>query len=72
MQHPEGMRMCPTRTDGESSLIAHQITVPQCQKRQREHFHKCPTCAHYNPRALAAPSLLPSGVERPQPPSRPA
>jgi len=53
-------------------LIAHQITVPQCQKRQREHFHKCPTCSHYNPRALTTPSLLPTGVERAEPPGRPA
>jgi hypothetical protein len=48
---PLGMRLCPTRTDGEASLIAHVITDPQCQTRQREHFHKCPTCVHCNARS---------------------
>jgi hypothetical protein len=48
---PLGMRLCPTRTDGEASLIAHVITDAQCQTRQREHFHKCPTCVHCNARS---------------------
>ena len=53
---PEGMQLCPTRTDGEPALIAHAITLGECQKRQREHFHKCPTCVHYNARAESTPS----------------
>lgn len=57
MQHPDGMRLCPTRTDGETSLIAHQITVNHCQKRQREHFHKCPTCEHHNARSTPTPAF---------------
>lgn len=60
MQNPDGMRSCPTRTDGEAALIAHQISTPQCQQRQREHFHKCPTCVHYNARALSTPTLEPA------------
>lgn len=52
---PLGMRLCPTRTDGEASLIAHVITDAQCQSRQREHFHKCPTCVHWNARSGSAP-----------------
>lgn len=71
MQHPEGMRSCPTRTDGETALIAHQVTVPQCQKRQREHFHKCPICVHFNPRGLDVPSLgVPVAVSAEPPPRR--
>ena len=57
---PPGMHLCPTRTDGETALIAHQITVVECQKRQREHFHKCPTCAHYNARDLLVPPVSPA------------
>ncbi len=57
MEIPEGLRACPTRADGGAALIAHQITLAHCQKRQREHFHKCPTCAHYNPRAVETPAF---------------
>lgn len=64
MENPDGLRSCPTRADGGAALIAHQITLAQCQKRQREHFHKCPTCVHYNPRAVDAPTLdRPAGGE---------
>jgi hypothetical protein len=42
--------MCPTRADAELALIAHWIDEGECQKRQRQHFHKCPTCAHANGR----------------------
>jgi hypothetical protein len=74
MQHPDGMRSCPTRTDGETSLIASQITVAQCQKHQREHFHKCPTCVHYNPRGANVPSLdlAVAVAASAEPPPRPA
>jgi hypothetical protein len=51
------MRLCPTRADGAAALIAHTITLAQCQERQREHFHKCPTCVHHNAAAVAAPAL---------------
>jgi len=53
---PEGMRLCPTRTNGEATIIAHVITETECQKRQREHFHKCPTCIHQNARNGATPA----------------
>ena len=54
-------RICPTRADGLLALIAATIHTSECQKRQREHFHKCPTCVHYNARAITppAPSNLP-------------
>jgi hypothetical protein len=29
-------------------LIAHRITLGECQKRQRENYHKCWTCTHRN------------------------
>jgi hypothetical protein len=36
---------CPSREPDELSLITPQI-IPQtlCDKRQTEHFHKCPRC----------------------------
>ncbi|MCC7011746.1 MAG: hypothetical protein IT454_04210 [Planctomycetes bacterium] len=55
---PEGMRICPTRQDQTESLMTHTISLGECQKRQREHFHKCPTCVHANVRNQPAmPSL---------------
>jgi hypothetical protein len=58
MSTPQGMRLCPTRSDGEASLIAHIIDETECQKRQREHFHKCPTCVHFNARNAPTPAPL--------------
>jgi len=52
------MHLCPTRTNDEPVLIAHMITLTTCQQRQREHFHKCPTCIHNNARNIAAPNGL--------------
>jgi hypothetical protein len=49
-------RICPTRADGLLALMAATIHVSECQRRQREHFHKCPTCVHYNARAITPPS----------------
>jgi len=49
-------RVCPTRADGLLALMTATIDVSACQKRQREHFHKCPTCVHYNARAITPPS----------------
>ena len=40
-----------------AALMTATITLGECQKRQREHFHKCPTCVHYNARAITPPSL---------------
>jgi len=55
-------RVCPTRADGLAALMTANIDISTCQKHQREHFHKCPTCVHYNTRAITppAPSILPS------------
>lgn len=39
-------RQCPTRVNGGDPLIAHSISLPTCRKRQREHYHKCFSCAH--------------------------
>lgn len=67
MQHPpEGMRLCPTRTDLTETLIAHTITLTECQKRQREHFHRCPTCVHQNNRGAEALPKLATIVELPK------
>ncbi len=49
-------RICPTRADGLLALIAATIHTSECQKRQREHFHKCPTCVHHNARAITPPT----------------
>ena len=45
---PRGMRVCPTRPDRDSVLFAHLVNQATCQSRQREHYHKCWTCAHKN------------------------
>lgn len=54
---PAGMNFCPTRVDGQAALMTAAITQGECQKRQREHFHKCPTCVHYNARTISPPTL---------------
>ena len=55
---PAGMHECPTRVDGTNALFAHVISVATCQKRQREHYHKCPTCSFYNARAGLTPAQV--------------
>ena len=60
---PTGMHLCPTRANDEPVLIAHMITFAMCQQRQREHFHKCPTCVHNNERNIAAPMVLASASQ---------
>jgi hypothetical protein len=52
---PAGMRECPTRADGTNALFAHVIGVATCQQRQRQHYHKCPTCSFYNARVGLQP-----------------
>jgi hypothetical protein len=52
------MHLCPTRSNDEPVLIAHMITLATCQQRQREHFHKCPTCVHNNARNITTPGAL--------------
>ena len=44
-------RTCPTRVVPGPPLISHQISPNVCQKRQREYFHKCWTCAFSNRRS---------------------
>jgi predicted ATPase len=56
------MRQCPTRVDDAPVLIAHTITLVECQKRQREHFHRCPTCVHQNARELVT---VPAAIGEP-------
>jgi hypothetical protein len=64
MDHPrEGMRLCPTRFDKEQTLFAHMITTAMCQERQRQHYHKCPTCSHNNVRAALGKQLPSAGKE---------
>ncbi len=41
-------RQCPTRRDGGDALICHWIDPATCQRRQRQHYHKCHTCVHQN------------------------
>ena len=36
--------LCPTRPEGDPSLISHLISRDICEKRQAENFHKCPNC----------------------------
>ncbi len=64
---PADRWLCPTRADGTASLIAHSITRPLCQDRQRLHYHKCATCEHRNGYATngRVTSPTPSGGEAP-------
>jgi len=52
----ENRRQCPTRSDGTHTLIAHWITAAVCLERQRQHYHKCPSCQY---RGLPASAVLP-------------
>ena len=47
---PEDLRDCPTRADGSPTLLAHRVSKPKCQSRQRGMFHKCFSCAWLNAR----------------------
>ena len=63
-----GTHLCPTRVDDHPALVAHRITEAMCQARQREHYHKCPTCVHRNelngtPRPGAVPPAPRAVVE---------
>lgn len=49
-------RLCPTRTSGAHSLIAHWITPATCLERQRRSYHKCFTCQY---QGLSASAVLP-------------
>ena len=60
---PQGMHLCPTRSNDEPVLIAHMITLATCQQRQREYFHKCPTCVHNNARN-GVPASAQNGVAK--------
>jgi hypothetical protein len=50
-------RLCPTRTSGAISLIAHWITPATCLERQRRSYHKCFTCQY---QGLSASTILPA------------
>ena len=50
-------RLCPTRSNGAHTLIAHWITPDTCLARQRQGYHKCFACAY---RGLAAGAVLPA------------
>ena len=39
-------RQCPTRQDGEDTLIAHWITTRTCSDRQHRNYHKCLGCTY--------------------------
>lgn len=47
MAEPQ-LRVCPTRSDGTPALVAHKVDPARCQERQRQHYHKCFTCAWNN------------------------
>jgi hypothetical protein len=41
----DSLRLCPTPVDKRQTLLAHKITVSMCAERQRQGYHKCPTCS---------------------------
>jgi len=55
-------RLCPTRTSGALSLIAHWITPATCLERQRKSYHKCFTCQY---QGLSASAALPPLAKSP-------
>lgn len=68
---PKGMRICPTRSDGEEALFAHVISTSSCQERQRGHFHKCHTCSFRNGAEQPPPGdLIPRPEELPSVPRK--
>ncbi|MBL8695070.1 MAG: hypothetical protein JNJ88_13330 [Planctomycetes bacterium] len=48
LSESQDVRNCPTRGMVGAALIAHRITASECQKRQRELYHKCWTCVFAN------------------------
>jgi hypothetical protein len=70
-------RLCPTRSNGAHSLIAHWITPATCLERQRRNYHKCFSCEYRGLSAqavltpLAKPVLPPALVVGPAPEHRP-
>ena len=40
------LRQCPTIAGKSATLITHSIEGGLCQKRQREHYHKCHRCVY--------------------------
>jgi hypothetical protein len=65
----ENRRLCPTRTSGANTLIAHWITSDVCLALQRRGYHKCFACAY---RGLAAGAVLADAPTRIiEPPAEP-
>jgi len=70
MVHPsdDARRQCPTRGNGPDALICHSIVLATCQRRQREHYHKCHSCMHRNDGSIARVTTLPpERVQKPEP-----
>jgi hypothetical protein len=42
------LQTCPTRIDTSQVLFTHKVDRAKCQERQRQHYHKCVTCAWNN------------------------
>ena len=59
-------RLCPTRTSGAHSLIAHWITPGTCLERQRRAYHKCFTCRYQGLSATAVLAPLPEPAPLPK------
>lgn len=53
-------RTCPTRVSQSPVLIAHNISTSECNKRQREMYHKCWDCQHAHRTAGLRPMPAPS------------
>jgi len=58
----DGLRRCPTRADGTEAFISQLVTLDMCQGRQRERYHKCPTCQHCNERRGEQPPVAKPGT----------
>jgi hypothetical protein len=68
VERTEDRRLCPTRSSGAHSLIAHWITPGTCLERQRRNYHKSFSCSY---RGLGAEAVLPPPAPPPPPASMP-
>lgn len=55
---------CPTRVSPVPVLISHRIAPGECQKRQRELYHKCWDCAFSNRHGGQPPKSAEPAVEK--------
>lgn len=59
MNESQGVRTCPTRTDGAPALFTHRISGGTCAGRQSSNYHKCFSCEHFEHGVVVPKAGLP-------------